>query len=162
MAIRYLKIVLVLIISLLCLVYATQNIANLEQAYGAFAYVMSNADHVAYPATFLTAIQSPVLIWTTLTVVVFSEFMAGFLAGKGAWDLWKTRKASADVFNSSKTFALLGCGVGMVIWMGFFGVGGTGLFQMWQTEAGLASANGAFQYFSSCAIVFLIVNMADQ
>jgi hypothetical protein len=52
MAIRYLKITLVVIISLLCLVYASQNVANLDAAYQAFAYVTGMADHTVYLSTF--------------------------------------------------------------------------------------------------------------
>ena len=48
MAIRYLKIVLVVIVSLLCLAYATQNVVNIDAAYQAFAYVLGNVDHVLF------------------------------------------------------------------------------------------------------------------
>ncbi len=40
MAIRLLKICFVASISLLCLFYAAQNVANLDACYQAFAYVM--------------------------------------------------------------------------------------------------------------------------
>jgi predicted small integral membrane protein len=48
------------------------------------------------------------------------------------------------------------------VWLGFFGVVAGAYFQMWQTEVGQNSLAGAFQFFGSCAIVFLIVNMADD
>jgi predicted small integral membrane protein len=162
MAIRYLKITLVVIISLLCLVYASQNVANLEAAYQAFAYVTGMADHTVYPSTFGTAIHNPVLVWATLAIVILCEYAAGLLAAKGAWDLWAVRKTPAAQFNAAKTFALLGCGMGIVVWLGFFGVTAGAYFQMWQTEIGQGSLQNAFQFFGSCAIVFLIVNMADD
>ena len=162
MAIRYLKIALVVIISLLCLVYASQNVANLDAAYQAFAYVTAMADHTVYPATFGSAIHNPVLVWIALAIVVLSEYAAGLLAAKGAWDLWVVRKAPDAQFNSAKTFALLGCGLGMVIWLGLFGVVAGAYFQMWQTEVGRGSLENSFQFFGSCAIVFLIVNLADN
>ena len=162
MAIRYLKITLVVIISLLCLVYASQNMANLDAAYQAFAYVTGMADHTVYPSTFGTAIHNPVLVWIALAIVILFEYAAGLLAAKGAWDLWAARKASAVQFNSAKTFALLGCGLGIVVWLGFFGVVAGGYFQMWQTDVGRGSLENAFQFFGSCALVFLIVNMADD
>ena len=162
MAIRYLKITLVVIISLLCLVYASQNVANLDAAFQAFAYVTGMADHTVYPSTFGTAIQTPALVWAALAIVVFCEYAAGLLAAKGAWDLWAARKAPATQFNSAKTFALLGCGMGIVVWLGFFGVVAGAYFQMWQTEIGRGSLESAFQFFGSCAIVFLIVNTVDD
>lgn len=161
MAIRYLKIIFVVLISLLCLFYAGQNVANLDACYQAFAYVLSGADHQAYPDSFFPAIQSGSLIWLALTLVVSMEFLAGLLAAKGAWDLWTARKGPANAFDNAKTFALLGCGVGIVIWLGMFGVFGGALFQMWQTEIGAGSLQDAQKFFAACALVFLIVNSSD-
>lgn len=162
MTTRYLKIVFVALISLLCLFYAGQNVANLDSCYQAFAYVLSRTDHQVYPASIFPAIESPVLIWLVLTVVVALEFLAGLFAAKGAWDLWDARKAPAATFNTSKTYALLGCGIGVVVWLGLFGVFGGALFQMWQTEIGGGSLADAFKFSTSCALVFLIVNTADD
>ncbi len=162
MVIRYLKIDFVIFISLLCLVYAGQNVANLEACYQAFAYVMGMADHQAYPDSIFPVIQSPAVIWLVLILVVGLEFTAGLLAAKGAWDLWGARKASAAEFNGAKTYALVGCGTGIVVWLGLFAVFGGALLQMWQTEIGGASMDDAFQFFVACALIFMIVNMADD
>jgi predicted small integral membrane protein len=162
MAIRHLKIIFVASISLLCLFYAAQNVANLGACYQAFAYVLGSVDHQVYPDSIFPAIQSPALTWLMLIVVVGLEFTAGFLAAKGAWDLWGARKASAAEFNGAKTYALLGCGTGIVVWLGLFAVFGGALFQMWQTEIGGGSMDDAFQFFGACALIFLIVNSADE
>lgn len=162
MAIRHLKIVFVGFISLLCLIYAAQNVANLDACYQAFAYVLGAADHQIYPDSIFPAVQSPAVIWLVLVVVVGLEFIAGLLAAKGAWDLWGARKAPAADFNGAKTYALLGCGVGIVVWLGLFAVFGGALSQMWQTEIGGASMDDAFQFFVACAFIFLIVNAADD
>ena len=162
MGIRQLKILLVGFISLLCLAYAGQNIANLDAAYGSFAYVMSNADHAVYGSSFIPAITSPALLWIALILVVGCEFLAGILAAKGAFSMWSARNAPAAEFTESKKYALLGCGLGIVVWLGFFGVIGGAFFQMWQTAVGSASLTGAFQYSISCAAVFIIVNMTDN
>lgn len=162
MVIRYIKIDFVLIISLMCLIYAGQNVTNLDACYQAFAYVMSMADHQAYPDSFFPVIQNPALIWLATILVVSLEFAGGLLAAKGAWDLWSARKAPAPTFNAAKTYALLGCATGFVVWMGFFIVVAGGLFQMWQTDIGAASMNDAYKFAGACAFVFLIVNMADD
>ena len=162
MSIRHLKIIFVVFTALLCLAYAGQNIANLEACYQAFAYVMSNAEHTIYPASLVPSISSPALIWLTLTVVVGLEFLAGLLAARGAWDMWSARSAPASTFKQSKKYALLGSGIGIIIWLGLFGVVGGAFFQMWQTAAGAASLAGAFQYMVSCAIVFIITAMEDD
>ncbi len=162
MAIRLLKIVFVALISLLCLFYASQNVANLDACYQAFAYVMGRADNQIYPDSIFPAIQNPVLIWLVLGLVVGLEFTAGFIAAKGAWDLWRVRNAPAAEFNEAKTYALVGCGMGIVVWLGLFAVFGGALFQMWQTDIGEGSMDGAFQFFVACALIFLIVNSADN
>lgn len=162
MSVRYLKILFVVFIALLCLFYAGQNVANLDACYQAFAYVLSRADHQVYPDSIFPALQNSALIWLVLTLVVSLEFLAGLLAAKGAWDLWSARKGSAETFNAAKNYALLGCGTGIVVWLGLFAVFGGALFQMWQTEIGAGSLGDAFQFFAACAFVFLILNTADN
>jgi predicted small integral membrane protein len=162
MAIRNMKIVFVTFISLLCLFYAGQNVANLEACYQSFAYVMGAVDHQVYPDSFFPPIQNSALIWVALVLVVTLEFVAGVLAAKGAWDLWVARKGAAGTFNAAKTYALLGCGTGIAVWLGLFAVFGGALFQMWQTGPGGQSLEGAFQFFGACALIFLIVNTTDE
>jgi predicted small integral membrane protein len=161
MAIRHLKILFVLLISLLCLFYAIQNVVNLEACFAAFAYVAGATDHVAYARSFFPAVTAPTFVWAMLVVVVGLEFTAGLIAAKGAWDLWAARGASAAEFNGAKTFGLVGCGLAIVIWFGLFGVFGGALFQMWQTEVGGNSMDDAFQFSTTAALIFLIVNAAD-
>lgn len=119
MATRYLKIIFVALISLLCLFYATQNVFNLDACYQAFAYVLGAVDNQVYSNPVVPAIQSPAVIWLALVLVVSFESVAGLLAAKGAWALWNSRKASATDFNRAKTYALVGCGLGIVVWLGF-------------------------------------------
>jgi predicted small integral membrane protein len=162
MAIRYLKIIFVAFISLLCLFYAAQNVANLEACYQAFAYVIGAVDHQVYPDSIFPAVQNPAVIWLVLVIVVSLEFAAGLLAAKGTWDLLAARNASAADFNGAKTYALLGCGLGIVVWLGLFGVFGGALFQMWQTQIGGGSLDDAFQFFVACALIFMIVKGVDD
>jgi predicted small integral membrane protein len=162
MSVRTMKVVFVAWIALLCLLYAVQNVVNLEACYQAFAYVMGAVDHQVYTELAVPAVQSPALIWLALVAVIGLEFLAGALAARGAWDMWKTRSAPAAEFNGAKKFALLGCGTGIIVWLGLFAVLGGALFAMWQTEVGRGSLENAFQFFGSCALVFLIVNSRDD
>ena len=162
MAKRYLKIVFVGLISLLCLFYGTQNVVNLEACYQAFAYVLGAVDHQVYSDPVIPAITNSTVIWLTLVIVVGLEFTAGLFAAKGAWDLWSARNASANEFNAAKTYALIGCGLGIIIWFGFFAVFGGALFIMWQTDVGRGSLQNANQFFAACAFIFMIVSMSDD
>ena len=161
MSVRHIKILLVVCVSLLCLVYATQNVVNINEAFAAIAYVMGMQDHVVYPSSFVPSVQSPLLVWVALTVVVVLEYTAGVLAVKGAYDMWVVRRGDAAGFDASKRFALLGAGVGMLVWLGLFGVVGGAMFQMWQTTVGAGSLTGAFQYFGSLALVALFVAVPE-
>lgn len=162
MDVRFLKIILVLIIAALFLVLAGQNVANLNEAYESFVYVLSGADHDVYPSSFVPPVSSHILTWTSLVLVVGFEFLTGLVLARGAMSMWSARSAPAKEFNESKRIALLGCGLGMVIHLGFFTVIGGALFQMWQTPLGGDALEGAFHNFTACALIFMIVNMKDK
>jgi predicted small integral membrane protein len=161
MAIRYLKIAFVVFIGLMALVYSLQNIVNLQAALGVVAAVLGMAGHEYYPASIGPAITSPLLSGLALATIIAGEFAAGTIALKGAWDLWAKRRAESALFNAAKTWALAGCGIGILVWLGFFLAIGGAWFQMWQTPLGAQSLSGAFQYAVSCALIFIIVNMDD-
>ena len=161
MAIRYVKILLIVFVALMCLLFAIQNLVNLNAAYMFVATAFGMEGHTAYPDSLGPGITSPALIWAALFVIIVLEFAAGLLAGKGAWDMWGARNASGAEFNSAKKFAVLGCGTALVIWFGLFtAIGGT-YFQMWQSELGAAALQGAFQFSVSIGIVILFVHMDD-
>lgn len=162
MSIRLLKIVLVIFVSLQALLYGLQNLANLDEAYQLTAYVMSNAEHELYPSSMFPAISNSVLVWAALIAILFGEFTAGVLAAKGALDMWSSRKSSREEFLQSQKLAILGCGVSMIVWFGLFMVVAGAYFQMWQTAAGSASFNGAFQYFCASAVVLITLNVVDD
>lgn len=162
MPLRLLKIVLVLFVSLQALFYALQNLANLDQAYQFTGYVIGNAEHASYPSSLFPAITNPVLVWVALIVILVGEFIAGALAAKGAFDMWSCREASAAEFAQAQLFAIYGCMVSMIVWFGLFMVIAGAYFQMWQTAAGSASFNGAFQYFAASALVLITLYVAHE
>lgn len=63
MVMRNFKIAFTALISLYCLFFAFQNLANLQACFQAFEYVMGNIDHQTYPSSFGPSITSPILIW---------------------------------------------------------------------------------------------------
>ena len=162
MVTRTLKTVFVALIALMCLFYATQNVLNIHACYQAFAYVLGAVDHQVYAHPVVPPVRNPALLWLALALVVSCEFIAGLLAARGAFDMWRARGSTAADFNGAKTYALVGCGLGIVVWLGFFAVFGGALFIMWQTDLGRGSLENAFQFFASCALVFMIVNSRDE
>ena len=159
---RGLKSVLVAFVALGALLWAVQNLVNLESAYGSVAYVLSNADHAAYPKSIGPAITSSALVWLALSVILVGEFAAGLLAARGAWDMFSRRRGPAAEFRAAKRYAILGCGMAVVVWFGIFTVIGGAFFQMWQTEIGDASFTAALNYAIVNAAVLIFVELPDD
>jgi len=160
--IRLLKSLVMLSVALLCIFYATNNVANLGNMYGALAYVLGNQDHTVYPSAFGPAITFGPLIWVAVVIVLIGEYGAGLLALKGAWDLFAARGKSAEEFQAAKGMALTACLVGILTWFGLFMAVGGAYFQMWQTTVGAGSQADAFRFAAMLGIIFLIVNSRDD
>lgn len=161
MAIRYLKTILVVFVGLQALLYVAGNTANWNAGLGAVGYVLSMEGHEIYATHIFPPVTHPALVTVAYVLILTGESLVGLLSLKGAWDLWNARKASADVFNASKAFALIGTGMAMVVWFGGFIVIGGALFQMWQTEIGAGSFDDAFVFAATGGLVMLIVSRPD-
>ena len=162
MSIRIWKIAFSAIFSFLIFAYAVQNVANITDGmFGSFAYVLGQADHLAYPESVVPVIAHPVLIWAVLLIVLASEFLCGILAAIGAWNMWQHRTGTSAEFRAAKTHAINAFGLGVVIWLLFFGTFGGAVFQMWQTEIGTSSFNGAFQLTVYSLLLFGLVSLED-
>lgn len=159
---RILKSLLVLTIGVHALFYALQNIANLAQAHGAISYVMSGADHHAYPHTLFFSTDNPALAWLALALILAGEFSVAFFGIKGAWNMFLARKGSAEKFTAAKAAGLWAAGLALLTWFGLFGIVGGAFFQMWQTEAGDNSLRGAFFFALASAIVMLFVSLTPD
>lgn len=154
---RIIKAALVATIGLHALFYALQNIANLSQAHGALLYVFSNADHESYPDTLFFALENPALAWVALGIVLLGEFATGIFGLWGGWDLFRARKADAAQFHAAKRAGIIAAGLALLTWFGLFMTFGAAFFQMWQTQVGGASMEGAFMYAMASAITMLFV-----
>ena len=159
---RSIKILLAGFVALFCVFYAVQNIVNLQAGHGFVSYVASMADLGGYPAHFGPAITAPALTWIMYFIIIALELLAGLLAAKGAYDMFKARNLSVDDFDAAKKYALAGCGVAIVVWFGLFGAIAGAYFQTWQTEAGLSALRDAGMFSIQHGIVLLIIAMKDD
>ncbi len=154
---RYLKVGVTLSVALLALFYFAHNLANWSAAHGAIGYVLSQQDHVVYPNNLAPAIANPLFVSIVLAIVCAGEAAAGILALVGAFRLWTARKLDRAAFAAAKRFAILGSGAAVLVWFLLFAVVGGALYQMWQTEVGAGSLEGAFQYagLSFLSLIYL-------
>jgi len=160
--IRWMKIILTAFVAAFCLLYALQNIVNLGQAYGFVAAMVSMEGHEAYPAHIGPAVQAPFLIWTMLWIIIIAELTAGALAARGAWDLFRARHDDSAQFHAAKRFAVLGAGLGVILWFGVFGAIGGAYFQMWQTELGVGPLRDASFFALQLGVVMLILLTPEE
>lgn len=155
--IRWMKIVLAAFVAAFCLLYALQNVVNLQPAYGYVAAMVGMEGHTAYPDHIGPAVRAPFLIWAMLWSIIAVELAAGVLAAKGSWDLFRARRGSAEQFQSAKRYAVLGAGLGVILWFGIFGAIGGAYFQMWQTELGAPALQEATRFSTQLGVVLLIL-----
>ena len=154
---RILKILLVLLIGLHALIYAVQNVANLGPAHAALGYVLSSQGHEVYPNSMFFSVTSPTLHWCALWLVILGESAVGVFGIKGAWDMLLVRKDSPEQFHAAKTNGVIAAALALLVWFGFFMTFGAAFFQMWQTELGSGSMQGAFMYSMASAITMMFV-----
>ena len=102
MHIRYIKILTAFIASFMCLVYVAQNFANLPAAHASLLYVLSGADHVAYPSTFAFHSDSAALAWLAVAIICSLELLAGLALLFGTVQMWSARSADAAAFAASR------------------------------------------------------------
>lgn len=159
---RILKSLLVFFIGLHALLYALQNIANPNEAAGALQYVMSGAEHQAYPDTMFFYSSLSTAAWAGLILVLAGEFAVAFFGIKGGWDLFAARNGSAEQFHAAKSAGLWATGLALLLWFGLFMAFGGAFFQMWQTEIGSGSLADAFHFATISTLTMLFVYLTDD
>ena len=159
---KILKILLVLAIGVHGLIYALQNLANLNEAHAAIGYVLSNTGHEVYPDTMFFAVTNPILHWCALWLVIVGEFAIGYFGIKGAWDMFAVRGGTAEQFHAAKSNGVVAAALALLVWFGFFMTFGAAFFQMWQTELGEGSMEGAFMYAMASAITMMFVYVTQD
>ncbi|MFC0445205.1 DUF2165 family protein [Pseudidiomarina halophila] len=162
MTLRWIKVLLVLSMGVMCLFYALQNLANLEAAYYFVASVFTMADHEYYPNTFAFAVNNEILIQVSTWVIILLEMLAGLLFLFATWQLIQQRNAPAEIFQKAKSMTFIAAGVATLVWFGLFHAIGGAFFQMWQTPLGDSAFKGSFTYFASILLITFFVNLRED
>ncbi|MEZ5894991.1 MAG: DUF2165 family protein [Parvularculaceae bacterium] len=160
--VRYLKIIMVALVGLQGLFYFLSNAVNWPAAKASVGAVLGQTDSPYYTNTIAPSITDPALVAIALAAIMTGELLVGLASLKGAADMFGKKDATAAEFNAAKTWAIMGCGLAIIVWFGIFQVFGAGLFQMWQGQVGIASFEGAFMYHAASALVLIFVNQKDE
>lgn len=147
---------------LMVLFYVLQNFANIDAALQTIIYVMGGQDHVVYPQSMFFKSTNGTIAMIVLCVICLGELAAALFLLFGSVKMWQCRQGDSGEFRSATRYAEIGAGLGVLVWLGFFGAFGAAFFQMWQTQIGDASMDGAFQYFITCAITLFFLNLAKD
>jgi predicted small integral membrane protein len=157
---RLVKVAMVASLALFALVVAFDNMVD----YG------SNYEFVRHTLSMDTTFPSNALKWRAITqppawaiaywLIILTEAAVGLLLGFATLRLAIALRADARLFNSAKKFAVLGVGLGFLLWFtGFMVVGGE-WFAMWQSKA-WNGQQSAFQFYLTLLAVIIFVNQPD-
>ncbi len=159
--IRITKIAAALFIGAIGALFFLDNLFNLEAAFSVVSFVVSGAEQPYYKI-FGPTVSSTWLTYLALLMIMVGELVVGALGFFGAFQMIKERKGSAEDFSAAKVTAISAGVLGMLVWYGFFVVIGEGYFQMWQTETGLGSVEGAFRYGTVCAVLMFYIAIKND
>jgi len=139
------------------LIYAIQNLFNLQQAYGYVEAVLGQAEAPFYPHSIMPPLRSPALLWAALGLIIACESAAGIALATGAFQMFLAGGGSPADFAAATEWALIGCGIALLIWFGLFLTIGAALFQMWQTQLGQGAMGDAYRNGMFAGLVMLIL-----
>ena len=141
---------------------AFNNVVDYPANLAFVRHVLSMDDIFAtsQPLARWRAIASP-LGWHALyALIIAGEIATAALLGRGAWDLWRARRAPAAQFARAKRWAIAGVLAGFVLWfLGFMVIGGE-WFLMWQSPKWNGQAS-AFRFYMTLLAVGIFVNQKD-
>lgn len=153
---RILKSLLVALVGVTALLFALQDLANIDQMQAQMQHVLSGASQGAYPHAFFSFSDSPAVSWSAFALVVLCQFAIATVALKGAWDLFAARKGTAEEFREAKSGAVWAGGLSLLSWFGLFFMIGGGPFQ-WGSEGGQVALTKSFELGTTSALTILFV-----
>ena len=154
MAIRLVKIFLVLSVGLWGLIGAVGNLSGLPETYTAVEQVTTMSgvpDGVGPP----WRTDNAAVVWLGVVVIVLGK-LAALAGGVGGVHMLKHVKSSADEFAKSKTWAVAGCSMAFALmFFSFTVVAESAFFMFFSPEAGAGAL--AFRFSGSFALIALFV-----
>ena len=160
LAIRLVKIAMVASVAVFALLVAYDNVAGYNANYEFVRHTL-RMDTV-FPDNVLRsrAITSPTLWTLAYWAIILTEAVTGAALAFAAWRLGRALRAPAAVFNRNKQYAVIGVGVGFLLWFtGFMVVGGE-WFQSWQSKT-WNGQQAAFQFYMTLLGVGIFVGLPD-
>lgn len=160
-AIRYVKILLVLAVGVWGLIGAFGNLAGISDVYDAVLKVTSMSgipEDVGPPWRTSNAL----VVWIGVLFIVLGKFAALVGGGYGGAVMLRHANAPASEWNTSKNWAVAGCGAAFGLMFFSFTVMGETAFFMFYDPMHSGAAALAFRFAGSFALITLIVAQPDS
>jgi len=140
---RIFKALLVLLIGLTALLYAVQNLTDID----------AMRQQIDAPGCAAGALAAS---WAGFAVMIACEIALAVTAFKGAWELFVARNGSPEQFREAKTTAVWAGGLALLSWFALTLMVGGGLFQ-WGTDSGEIALTKSFALGTTSALTILFV-----
>lgn len=158
--IRQLKILLAALVAFWGIIGAVANIWHAGLAvHQVRAVIAMTGVPDAFPHG--QAIDSGLLAWIGLAVIVLAKFAGGGLCLIGALRMWRSRALPAADFQAAKQAAIMGCGIMLAMLFGLFIAAGEGYFLLSFSEIGAHALPSAFRYIGSVGIIAILLSQPE-
>lgn len=157
---RLVKVMMVASLALFALLVAFDNLVDYGTNYEFVRHTLSMDTTFPGNALMGRAVTTPALWAVAYWLIILTEAVVGLLLAFAALRLASTVNADARLFNAAKRYAVLGAGLGFLLWFtGFMVVGGE-WFAMWQSKTWNGQLS-AFHFYVTLLAVLIFVNQPD-
>jgi predicted small integral membrane protein len=157
---RLVKTVMVASTALFALLVAYDNLVDYGSNYSFVRHVLSMDTTFPDNALKGRAITSPTLWSLAYWLIIAAEALTGLVLAMATVRLATTLRGSAAEFNAAKRYAILGAGLGFLLWFTGFMVVGAEWFTGWQSKA-WNGQEAAFRFYVTLLLVVIFVNQHD-
>ncbi len=157
---RCAKVAMTAALSLFALLVAFNNVTDYGSNFAFVQHVLRMDTTFADSAARWRAIGHPLVWHAAYLLIIAVEALTGVLLARGAWAMWRARRAGAAAFAQAKRWAIAGLLAGFLLWFGAFMVVGGEWFLMWQSRDWNGQASAA-RFYIALLGVLIFVNQAD-
>ena len=160
LAVRLLKIAMVASLSVFALLVTFNNLTDYDSNYQFVRHTLSMDTTFPGNALMWRAVTNPVLWTAGYWGIILTEAATGIVLAIGAWRMLAAVRGDRARFNASKQCAMIGAGLGFLLWFGGFLVIGGEWFAMWQSKV-WNGQEAAFRFYMTLLGVLVFVNQGD-
>lgn len=156
---RWVKIGLIFSAGIFAMVITFNNLTDYQSNFLFVSHVLSMDDTFEGNRGMWRAMSNPIIHHLFYWGIILTELVIGLLCLIGSYKLWRNRQ-DVVLFQQAKSWAILGLGLGILLWFfGFMAIGGE-WFLMWQSQ----TWNGqqpAFRIAALFGIFLIYLNQPD-